>query len=214
MSIYLISKTPHEDVFHVPILKTYYLSDEIDFSNCDALILTSKEAIASLEAHNPGWVDLPVLAVSSKTADEAKRCGAYIMGVGGGYGDSLLEKVLKHRIYRWLYVRPRIVASSFAEDAKSLGSKLEEKVVYETSCNRGLKPLDLPMNATLIFTSPSAVICFLERHDIQRNQNVVVIGKTTAQALPSFVDYHMAQKPTVEACIELAKELEYGQLRI
>jgi uroporphyrinogen-III synthase len=212
MAIYLVSKTPYEGVFHIPILKTYYISDEIDFRNFDAIILTSKEAIGALEAYNPEWIDLPVLAVSSKTADEAKRCGAHVMSVGDGYGDSLTEKILKHRIYRWLYVRPRVVASNFVEDAISLGAKVKEHIVYETSCNRSLRSQNIPMNATLVFTSPSAVSCYLERYDIQTNQNIVVIGKTTAQAIPQHLHFHISPKPTVEACIELAQEVDNGQL--
>ncbi|MEA1917646.1 MAG: uroporphyrinogen-III synthase [Campylobacterota bacterium] len=208
MAIYLFSKTPHHEVFHIPIIKTYYINKEIDFTHYDALVITSKESIYSLESSNPDWVNLPILAISSATADEAKKYGAYILGTGDGYGDSLTEKILKHRVYRWLYVRPQVVASDFVKDVKDLGGKIEEKIIYETSCNKSLKSQNIPIDATLIFTSPSAVKCFLASYDFLQNQNIIVIGKTTAQALPHFAHYHISPKPTVEACIELAKEYE------
>ena len=61
--------------------------------------------------------------------------------------------------------------------------------------------------ATLIFTSPSSIECFLKTHTISPDAKIVVIGKTTAKALPKDIKYQISKKKSIDSCMELALSL-------
>ncbi len=207
-SIFLFSKTPQSGVTHVPILDTIFFQPEIDFSRYDAIVLTSKQAVAALEKISPSWRYVPVLSVSSKTAETVRKCGGKLLETGAGYGDSLAEIIIKkYASYRWLYPRPRVAASDFKASVVKAGVKMDDAIVYETSCNEECQNMGLPDNATLIFTSPSSVACFLEFFELKTSYKVVVIGKTTAKALPQQTKYCMPDEATVDAAVLLAQKL-------
>ena len=207
-SIFLFSKTPHPGVTHLPILDTHFFQPEIDFSRYDAIVLTSKQAVAALKKISPSWKSVPVLSVSSKTAEAVRKAGGKLLETGFGYGDSLADIIInKYASYRWLYLRPRVVASYFKESVVKAGVKVDDAIVYETSCNPECRNMELPDNATLIFTSPSAVACFLEFFELKTSYKVVVIGKTTAKALPQQTKYCMPDEATVDAAVLLAQKL-------
>ncbi|MCJ7766200.1 MAG: uroporphyrinogen-III synthase [Thiovulaceae bacterium] len=207
-SIFLFSKTSHPDVTHVPILDTFFLQPEIDFSRYDALVLTSKQAVTALEKVSPGWKRVPALCVASKSAEMVRAAGGKLLESGDGYGDSLADIIInKYASYRWLYPRPRAVASDFKARVVKAGVKMDDLIVYETSCNRACQEIELPDDAILIFTSPFTIACFLELFELKTSYRVVVIGKTTAKALPLNTKYSMPDQATVDASVLLAKKL-------
>lgn len=206
--IFLFSKTSHPDVAHIPVLETHFFQPDIDFSRYDAIVLTSKQAVTALEKISPKWKELPALTVSGKTADMVTEANGRLLETGDGYGDSLSEIIInRYGSYRWLYPRPKVVASDFKERVATAGVQIEDIVVYETSCNRACRELRLPDDAVLIFTSPMTIACFLEFFIFDSSHKVVVIGKTTAKALPDHVKYRMPEEPTVEASVQLAQTL-------
>jgi uroporphyrinogen-III synthase len=207
-SIFLFSKTPHPDVTHVPILDTLFSQPEIDFSRYDAIVMTSKQAVSAMEKISPGWKALPVLSVSSRTSDTVGKAGGKLLETGSGYGDSLADIIInKYASYRWLYPRPRVVASDLAERVAAAGVKMDDLIVYESSCNEACQNIELPDDATLIFTSPFTVACFLRLFEFKTSHKVVVIGKTTAKALPENVKFCMPDEATVDAAVVLAQKL-------
>jgi uroporphyrinogen-III synthase len=207
-SIFLFSKTSHPDVTHIPILETRFLQPEIDFSRYDAIVLTSKQAVTALEKVSPEWKAVPALCVASKTAEMVREAGGRLLEAGDGYGDSLADIIInKYASYRWLYPRPRVVASDFKERVVNAGVKMDDVIVYETSCNRACQSITLPADATLIFTSPFTIACFLKLFELKASYKVVVIGKTTAQALPNNIKYYMPDETTVDASVLLAQKL-------
>ena len=207
-NIYLFSKTSHPDVTHIPILNTTFLHPEIDFDNYDAIVLTSKQAVTALEKISPEWKKIPALSIASKTEEMVREAGGVLLERGDGYGDSLDDIIVnKYAAYRWLYPRPKVVASNFKERVKARGIAIDDVVVYETSCNDACKGVDLPDEATLIFTSPFTIACFLEYYTFKKSYKVVAIGSTTAKALPKEVSYQMPEVPNVDACVTLAKQL-------
>ena len=210
LPLYLFSKTPHPDAIHVPIIKTLYLRPAIDFSRYDGIILTSKEAVKALEKLGAQWRDLPLLCVGTKTAEYARRWGGRVLQCAEGYGDGLERLILETYVsIRWLYARPRQAASDFAERLRCAGVAVEDIVVYETSCNDAAQiPGDA--EAVLAFTSPSSVACFLRRSALLPTHRVVVIGRTTAAALPQGVTYAIAETPSVDALVLLGKEIARG----
>lgn len=208
-SIFLFSKTAYPDVTHVPILDTIFLQPNIDFTQYDAIVLTSKQAITALEKISPEWRALPALSVAPKTEQMVKDAGGRLLGHGNGYGDSL-ERIIvgKYASLRWLYPRPKVVASDFKERVKAHGVTLDDIIVYETLCNSGCAGIVLPDSAILIFTSPFTIACFLEFYAFRPDFQVVVIGTTTAKALPEEVEYVMPETPDIESCVTLAQRLK------
>jgi len=207
-SIFLFSKTSHPDVTHIPILNTLFLQPTINFDDYDAIVLTSKQAVTALENISPKWRDIPALSIASKTEEMVRSSGGTLLDRGNGYGDSLDDIIVKkYASFRWLYPRPKIVASNFKERVKERGIVMDDVIVYETSCNQVCKDIKLPDDAILIFTSPFTIECFLELYTFKVSYQVVAIGTTTAKALPAEVKYVMPDTPNVEACVALAKQL-------
>ncbi len=208
-SIFLFSKTSHPDVTHVPVLNTLFLQPTINFDDYDAIVLTSKQAVTALDKISPKWKSVPALSIASKTEDMVRESGGKLLDRGNGYGDSLDDIIVKkYADMRWLYPRPKIVASNFKERVKERGIVMDDVIVYETSCNPSCKDIELPEDAILIFTSPFTIECFLEFYEFKEEYQVIAIGKTTAKALPSEIKYLMPETPNVDACVALAEQLQ------
>ena len=207
-SIFLFSKTSHPDVTHIPILNTKFLQPKIDFKNYDAIVLTSKQAVTALENISSEWKKIPALTIASKTEEMVKNAGGTLLDRGNGYGDTLDENITsKYASLRWLYPRPKIVASNFKERVKACGIAIDDVIVYETSCNESCRDVRLPDDAIVIFTSPFTIECFERFYEFKNSYCVIAIGKTTASALPETVRYMMPDTPNVDACVSLALKI-------
>ncbi len=207
-NIYLFSKTSHPDVTHIPVLNTLFLQPAINFDDYDAIVLTSKQAVTALDKISSKWKSVPALSIASKTEEMVREAGGTLLDRGNGYGDSLDDIIVKkYADKRWLYPRPRIVASNFKDRVKERGIVMDDVVVYETSCNQSCKDIELPDDAILIFTSPFTIECFLEFYEFKEAYQVIAIGKTTAKALPLEVQYLMPDTPNVDSCVSLAKDI-------
>lgn len=207
-SVFLFSKTSHPDVTHVPVLNTLFLQPAINFDDYDAIVLTSKQAVTALAKISPKWKSVPALSIASKTEEMVRNAGGTLLDRGDGYGDSLDDIIVKkYADLRWLYPRPKVVASNFKERVKERGIVMDDVIVYETSCNQSCKDIELPEDAILIFTSPFTIECFLELYEFRTSYQVIAIGTTTAKALPEDVTYVMPDTPNVDACVALAKQL-------
>ena len=207
--IFLVSATPPDDadVIHLPLLGTEWLRPRVDLSHVDGIIFTSKNGVDALERIDPSWKKLPVLCVGKATRQRAIALGGDVLDTADGYGDGVGELLrTRYRDKRWLYARPRVVASDFAQKARESGLTVEEAVVYETVCRAGEVQAEVAPNGVLIFTSPSAVQCFLSRFALCETQTIVAIGRTTANALKGY-RVHLATEPTVAACVASAKQL-------
>ena len=200
-------------MIHVPILNTTFLQPKINFSDYDAIVLTSKQAVRALNKISSAWKKIPALSIASKTEEMVQNSGAVLLDRGEGYGDTLDDIIVKkYHDLRWLYPRPKVVASNFMERVKEQGIKIEDAVVYETSCNSTCQTLELPDNAILIFTSPFTITCFLEYFEFLPTYRVVVIGKTTAKSLPKNLVSEMPDTPNVDSCVRLAKEIQEREI--
>ncbi|QOY55023.1 uroporphyrinogen-III synthase [Candidatus Sulfurimonas marisnigri] len=204
--IYLFSTSSHPKATCINSLNIRYLNPDIDFSKYDYLIITSKQAIKALNQYNiKDFIHLPALCVSSNTATEYKNIGGNILVAGEGYGDGLLEKIEEFsKETKWLYLRAQTVASDFAQVAKKNDYKIDEKILYVSECSEETLNLHVENSATLIFTSPSSVECFLKTHTIASDSKIIVIGKTTAKSIPKNIEYKVSKETSIESCIELA----------
>jgi uroporphyrinogen-III synthase len=206
-NIYLFSTSPHPDAISINSLEISFLHPHIDFSNYDYLIITSKQAINALKQYsNYDYQTTKALCISNATAKASKDAGIELLEVGQGYGDKLTDIIKKYpKSTRWLYLRAEVVASDFVQICQDEGYLIDEQIVYKSKCSQQIKETKISQDAILIFTSPSAVKCFLKYHTFSKKHFCIVIGKTTAKTLPKEIPYTIASEPTILACIELAK---------
>lgn len=206
-TVYLVSLTPPDEkdtVIHLPVLTTAYLTPGLSLASYDGIILTSKQGVAALREGFEGWQRLPLLCVGRATQKAAEAAGGRVLACADGYGEGIVSLMdARLRAMRWLYARPAVVASDFAERLRAEGVAVEEAVVYETRCNDDALPTAPEADAVLIFTSPSAVACYERRFVIEEGQSLVAIGTTTLGALGGRAA-RVAPEPTLAACVALA----------
>jgi uroporphyrinogen-III synthase len=206
--VYLISKTSYADVIHIPILTISFLTPDIDFTEYEGVIITSKQAVSALQNYSLDWNTLQCIAVSDSTAQCVREAGAKQIEIADGYGESI-PNLLKAKVRsgKWLYLRPKVVASDWVETARECGIKIDEAIVYETLCNENGAHHAVANDGVLIFTSPSTIRCFLQNYSILSSHTIIVIGKTTQKALPSGISSYMSEVSSVASAVDLARQI-------
>lgn len=194
------------DVVHIPILSIHFFTPEIDFNLYTGIIVTSKQAAQALKHYSPNWDQLQVICVGEATASAVEALGARFVQTADGYGMSIAEMLSQHQ-GKWLYLRPKMIASSWPSYARELGITVDEVIIYETRCNEDMQKIEIAKNGVLIFTSPSGIECFCKRDDILPTHDVVVIGTTTQNALPSEIKSTISAQTSLISCIEKAREI-------
>ena len=209
LPIYLFSVSSHPDAIHINSLSVSFFKPDIGFSDIDYLILTSKQAVKALEQYSKEqYIDKKALCISKATAAAYEDIGGEVLQIGKGYGDTLVDVIKSYpKETRWLYLRAETVASDFAKELRTQGYNIEESVVYKSECSAEILDAVVPCEAVLVFTSPSSVKCYLRKHSFQPSQKIIVIGKTTAKALPKGTECIISPQTTVESCIKIAKNL-------
>ena len=204
---YLFSISSHPDAVSINSLAITFLKPSIDFSKYDYLIITSKQTSKALKQYEKkSYIDKPGLCVSVASAKSYEELGAKVLDIGGGYGDNLVKKIKNFpKDTKWLYLRAKVVASDFVQRCQNDGYKIDEAIVYESDCSQEILDVKVEDNATLIFTSPSSLKCFLKNSDIKETNNIIVIGTTTAKALPKGIKYVISTQTTIESCMNLIK---------
>ncbi|MCK9455371.1 MAG: uroporphyrinogen-III synthase [Sulfurimonas sp.] len=207
--IYLFATSKSKHAVNIKSLDVRYLKPDINFSEYDYLVLTSKQTLKALEQYDKSeFIDIPALCVSVKTADAYREFGGKILGVGNGYGDSLVKNIEEFsKETKWLYLRAELIASSFVKTCSDEGYDIDEKILYVSECSKEILDVRVNDDSTLIFTSPSSIECFLKNNTIHPDAKVVVIGTTTANLLPEGIEYAISQSTSIDSCIELALKL-------
>ena len=205
---YLFSVSTHPDAIGVNALDITLFHPEIAFADYDYLILTSKQAVEALKRYDRAdFITKKALCVSKATAAAYRELGGSVLDIGGGYGDNLIDKIISYdKKMRWLYLRAEVVASDFARRVRETGYDVDEVIVYKSECSKAIERRAVEKDAVLIFTSPSSVNCFLRHHKLLPTHTVVVIGKTTAKAIPNPLTCKIADEPTIQSCIDLIEK--------
>ena len=209
MSIYLLSPTSKPDTIHLPMIYFSLLDVQIDFSACDTLMFSSKQAVKSAELLNPAWKNFPCLAIGKATANTIESLGGKVIYQPKTfYAVTLAEDIVsKFKDKNILYLRPKDVSFDSKTFLKNAGLTLQEQIIYETSCVT-YESKDKPLkNAIIIFTSPSSIHCFLENFEWNESYTAVVIGEATKEFLPTNARYEVADTPLIDSCIAKAKEI-------
>jgi len=205
-TIYLFSTSSHPDAFSINSLDITLFKPEVNFSHYDYLIITSKQALNALKQYDSQeYHHTKSLCISSATAKLAQKLKISLLEVGEGYGDTLVDIIQKYpKKTKWLYLRAQVIASDFAQVCRDKGYNINEQIVYKSECATILTKITPKDDSILIFTSPSAVKCFLNHHNFTKEHSIIVIGKTTAKSLPKGVSFTISPQSTIVSCIHLA----------
>jgi len=208
--IYLLNNQKFDGVENLEVFKIEYLSREINLSSYDALVITSKNAVYSLDSFNSDWKKIPSYAIAPKTADIIKQKGGTVEFTGSsGHGDDFAKELLPLlKEKRAIYIRAKKVVSNLVDILEENGIEIDELISYQTVCNNNLEN-KIEDNSTIIFTSPSTIKCFFEKFTWNNSLKAIVIGKTTAKYLPKNVKYQISSKTSVEECVKLAKMVTF-----
>jgi len=207
--IYLLSPLLKEETIHLPMIRFSLLPSTIDFSKCDTLMFTSKQAVKSVEALNPEWKKYPCFAIGAATAKEIESLGGKVVYQPKSfYGETLSQDIItQFQDKKILYLRPKEVSFDSKNFLAKAGLELQEQIIYETSCIRYEKKEKPVKNAIIIFTSPSTIHCFLKNFEWDESYTAVVIGEATKVHLPTHARYEVADRPLIEACIIKANQI-------
>ncbi|MFY4816881.1 uroporphyrinogen-III synthase [Aliarcobacter butzleri] len=205
--IYLLNEQKHKDVENLEVFQIEYIKSDVDLKKYDALVFTSKNGVKAINSFNQDWKNIPSYAIAQKTANTIIKLGGVVEFIGNsGHGNDFayeLKNVLKDK--KVLYVKALKTVSNLPNILKENGIFLDEIIAYKTSCKKS--NIILEENSIFIFTSPSSVECFFKQYSWKNSYKAIVIGKTTAEFLPSKINYEISSQTSVEECIKLAKQL-------
>ncbi|MGB6329745.1 MAG: uroporphyrinogen-III synthase [Halarcobacter sp.] len=205
--IYLLSNQKYDAVENLEVFKIEYIPSEIDFSIYDALIISSKNAIYSLNSFTKDWKNIPCYAIAEKTAKVIKEEGGLIEFVGSsGHGNDFAKEILplvKNK--KVLYVRALKVVSNIFQILKDNDISINQAITYKTVCNESLNKI-IENNSVIIFTSPSSIKCFFNKYTWDSSYKAIVIGNTSAKYMPKNIKFEVSSKTSIEECIKLAKK--------
>jgi len=208
-SIYLLSPLVKEGTISLPMIRFQVTAEKVDLSHCDVLMFTSKQAVKSVDQLNPKWKNIPSLAIGASTAKQIEKLGGKVLYQPNSfYGKTLSHDIVeKFSDKKILYLRPKEVSFDSKSFLISSGIRLDEQVIYETSCilyDTSTKPTK---DAIIIFTSPSTIHCFLKNFIWDESYTAVVIGEATKEHLPMNARCVVADIPQIDSCIAKAKDI-------
>lgn len=209
MNIYILSDKKIKWAKNLPMIEIQAIKRDIDFSNYDALIFTSKNAIYSLDAIDKTWKKKPSYAIAPQTAKVIKHLGGNLKFVGKEkYGDKFaLELIEKFKYQKIMYIRGSKIVSDIVNILNTNDIKCDELIIYETVCKKYNKKIVLPKNSTIIFSSPSTIKCFLKNISWDKSFKAISIGNTTAKYFPLNITPIIADTTSLDSCVKKAIEL-------
>ena len=209
--IYLVSntKTADESVINLSVSKIEFLKFDLNLSEFDALVATSKNAFNALKFNEISALEnLPVFAIASGCAAAANGLGFTQIYTGqNAHGDDFAREILPLlKGKKVLYLKGKDSASNFLEILQNGGVNIKAVIAYENVLNPCKMELKPPKNSILIFASPINVRNFLTNFGWDESYQTISIGKVTAKEL-KFSTPLVSQSQDINACIALAKTL-------
>lgn len=210
--IYLISNTPFDDesVEQISLCDIKFNKFNIDLSEFDALIVTSKNGINSLKFNSIILADILVFAIGKATALSCREFGFTQIyeaqnSHGSEFGAEILEKLYGKRV---LFIKAKETISNLDIYFNQNGIDISVIDGYENLILKKDISSKPKSNSILIFTSPINVRAFIQNLGWDDSYKAVAIGKATAQALKPYTDPIISKSQTIKDCVELAKSLK------
>ena len=208
--IYVLSDKKIKNINNLPTFEIKFLPSQIDISNYEALIFTSKNAVLSLDSFNDQWKQIPAYAISYKTAQCVGKNGGDLEYTGiNGYGNKFAQELIpKLKDKKVLYIKPKKVLSKLVEILQINNIICDELVTYETICKTYTITSKPPKNSIIILSSPSTLKCFLNTFGWDDSYFAVSIGRTTTKFIPDYIKYKVAKYTSLDSCVKLARTLQ------
>lgn len=207
--IYLLNDDKYENVTNLPMIKINFFQKKIDLKSYDALIFTSKNGVRAIDKIDKNWIKKEIYSIGEGTSKEIKKYNANLVYTAkSSYGNSFaleIKERLKNK--KVLFLRAKVVTSKLNKILKEADIKLDEEIVYETTCRDYEEEKLIDKNSIIIFTSPTTVNCFFENFKWDKSYKAVSIGKVTANSVPSYVNNIVSEKQTIINCIKIARTL-------
>ncbi len=208
-NIYVLSDKKVKWAKNLPVFEVKHLAFDGDLGAYDGLVFTSKNAIYSLAAQNKLYKKMPSYVIAPQTAKVLKSVGGSLKFVGKEkHGDAFAYELLeKFHGKKLLYLRGESVVSNLVGILNDGGVVCDEAVVYKTQCRVMPNRRALPKGATIIFSSPSTIECFLKNFEWDESYRAIAIGKTTAAYMPEHMRHFIAETTSLDSCVKRALEL-------
>lgn len=208
--IYLCSNTAFKGVYHLNLCALEFKNFSVNLGDFDALIITSKNAISALEFNQiPPNDEICVFVIGKSTANAAKGYGFKNIYEGqNSHGDDFaleIASLLKKK--KVLLLSPKEQVSDIKGILEREKISLTQIIAYENKITQNPPKLEFKPNDIFIFTSPKNARAFLTHFKWQSEFRAIAIGKSTANALLGITQPLISQSQSIEACINLAKEL-------
>ena len=212
--IYLLSPLTKEGTHSLPMISFKLVSDVIDFSNCDTLMFTSKQAVVSADTIDKSWKKYPCVAIGGATKSKIEELGGKVIYYPKDFYGEALAKEIKRSFSdkKLLYLRPKEISFDSKTYLAESDIILEEQIIYETSCQEYEKNQKPEENAVIIFTSPSTIKCFFKNFEWDESYVAILIGHATKEHLPKMCKYVISDKPLIDSCLSKAKEIEKNRV--
>jgi uroporphyrinogen-III synthase len=216
MNIYILSDKKVKWAKNLPVFEIEPIEQDVDLSDYDALIFTSKNAIYSIDSIDKTWRKKPAYVIAPETAKIVKHLGGSLKFVGKEkHGDEFaIEIAKKFKHQKLLYVRASKVVSNIVNILNTNDIICDELIVYKTVCKQFDEKVKLPKNSTIIFSSPSTIECFFKNIYWDESFNAISIGKTTAQYFPENIIPEISDTTSLESCVKKAIELNSQSRKI
>ena len=204
--IYLLSPKLKEATEPLPMIEFETIAKSIDFSKCDTLMFTSKQAVVTAEQIDTTWKEIPTIAIGIATKKQIEELGGRVIYhpkhfYGSQLADDIKENFSTKKI---LYLRPKKISFDSRAYLAQNGIELQEQIIYQTICREYDKSSQPPLNSIIIFTSPSTIECFLSNFEWHSSYTAVVIGESTKVHLPKGCDFVVSDVPLIDSCIDRA----------
>ena len=208
--IYILSDKKVENTISLPMIEISYIPQNIDYTQYEALIFTSKNAIKSINSFSNSWKKVPAFVIAPQTAKTLESLGGNLHYVGkNGHGNDFAKEIdAKLCGKKVLYVCGKKVVSNLFAILNDSGVLCDKIVVYETLCKKYDEKISLPKDSIVIFSSPSTLECFFKNIvSWDESYTDISIGKTTAKYFPQNITPIIPNDTTLEACVKLSLEL-------
>ncbi len=208
-NIYLLSSKKVGGAINLPVMEIKYINQNINFEEYDALVITSKYALTSIDSFASTWKEKPIYAIAPQTAKVVKELDGNLKftGTTSNGNDFAFEIIERLKNKKVLYLRGEKAVSSLNDILNKANIKCDDIVVYKSICKEfGTKQI-LPKDSTIIFSSPSTIECFFKSYNWDESFKAIAFGRITANYLPKEIKVYIAKNTSLKDCILVAKEL-------
>lgn len=208
-NIYILSDKKVKGAINLPVMQVEYINQDISFENYDAIVVTSKYAIQSLDFFDTTWQQIPIYAIAPQTAKVVNNLKGNLAftGATNNGDDFALELIPQLKNKKILYLRGEKSVSSLVSILNQADISCEQLIVYQSRCKDKTQNKTLPKDSIIIFSSPSTVKCFLDNFIWDKSFKAIAFGKKTATYLPEYIVANISTQSSLKGCVQLANKL-------